>query len=153
MRILVNVFSFLIFLSLAANTHAQEHVSLLKKSVEEWNQWRNENPEVTPDLEGASLSKANLAGANLTKANLHMANLFETNLKGAKLQGVKNLNCKQISWVKKLDKKTKFPDYLEVKITGENRWTCKEVKMKLTSRNDVSTYRDIYEDEQNLKAK
>jgi hypothetical protein len=32
--------------------------------------------------------------------------------------------------VRKLDKETKFPDYLEIKITGENQWTCKEVKKK-----------------------
>jgi hypothetical protein len=30
--------------------------------------------------------------------------------------------------VKSLDKDTKFPNYLKVKITGENKWTCKEVK-------------------------
>jgi len=56
------------------------------------------------------------------------ANLTGAYLTGADLQKVKNLTCEQISSVKSLDKETKFPDYLEVKITGENQWTCKKVK-------------------------
>jgi uncharacterized protein YjbI with pentapeptide repeats len=41
---------------------------LLKKGVAAWNKWRDENPDVCPDLSGA-----NLMGANLRrKANLMM---------------------------------------------------------------------------------
>lgn len=33
----------------------QEHLDLLKKGVEGWNQWREEHPEIEPDLSGANL--------------------------------------------------------------------------------------------------
>ena len=29
-----------------------EHVALLKKSVDAWNAWRDDNPEIRPDLKG-----------------------------------------------------------------------------------------------------
>jgi hypothetical protein len=35
-----------------------EHVALLKKGVAAWNTWRDENPDIRPDLTGADLSKA-----------------------------------------------------------------------------------------------
>ena len=111
----------------------EEHVALLKKSVLEWNQWREKRPDVTPDLREADLQEANFERARLDYANLRNANLTGADLTGADLTGadlqkVKNLTCEQISSVKSLDKETKFPDYSEVKITGENQWTCKEVK-------------------------
>jgi len=34
-----------------------EHVAMLKKGVDAWNGWRDENPDMSPDL-----SKANLRG-------------------------------------------------------------------------------------------
>jgi len=148
MRILVQVFSFLIFLSLTTNIHALEHVSLLKKSVQEWNQWRKQNPKVIPNLRGANLQKANLRGAGLQGANLkgailteanfqgaylneaefHFTHLQNVNLEGTDLQEAEHLTCNQINSVKSLNKETKFPDNLEVKITGKNKWTGKEVK-------------------------
>jgi hypothetical protein len=42
-----------------------EHVALLKQGVEAWNAWREENPNILPDLSNADLSKASLIGANL----------------------------------------------------------------------------------------
>ena len=149
MRILVQVFSFLILLSLTTNTHAQEHVSLLKKSVEEWNQWRKQNPEVIPDFRGVNLIKANLQEANLRVvqlqgadlrwadlkgANLRWAKLNSANLQKANLQGALNLSCNQINSVKSLDKDTEFPDYIMVKIIEKNKWTCKVTKSSLTSK-------------------
>jgi len=35
-----------------------EHVSLLKQGVDAWNAWRDENPDIRPDLSGADLSGA-----------------------------------------------------------------------------------------------
>ena len=32
-----------------------EHVALLKKDVEAWNEWRDANPDVRPDFSGADL--------------------------------------------------------------------------------------------------
>ena len=32
-----------------------EHVALLKQGVAAWNAWRDENPDIRPDLSGADL--------------------------------------------------------------------------------------------------
>ena len=34
----------------------QEHVDILKHGVEMWNQWREENDDIQPDLTEANLS-------------------------------------------------------------------------------------------------
>jgi hypothetical protein len=89
----------------------QEHVAQLWR-VNVWNKWREENPDVQPDLSGtnldrqmlwranlsgadlhwahisrADLSEANLSGANLTQAHLYETNLYKANLSGAHLSG------------------------------------------------------------------
>jgi uncharacterized protein YjbI with pentapeptide repeats len=78
----------------------QEHLAILKQGIEVWNEWRQKNPKVKPDLSGANLeyvnlqyanldsadlNKANLTGANLNAANLNTANLNTANLTGADL--------------------------------------------------------------------
>jgi uncharacterized protein YjbI with pentapeptide repeats len=65
-----------------------EHVELLKQGVAAWNAWRDENPDIRPDLQGANLSEANLNRANLMEADLSEANLTKADLSGAKLFGV-----------------------------------------------------------------
>jgi hypothetical protein len=62
-----------------------QHVALLRKGVEAWNKWRDENPNVVPDLSGENLTKAHLPLANLTEAILVDANLTEANLHQANL--------------------------------------------------------------------
>ncbi len=89
-----------------------EHLKILKQGVEVWNAWREESPEVRPNLseedlrtvkfapgiyEGASMGwdavnlveadllRANLGGAMLSGANLRDANLQGTGLQGANL--------------------------------------------------------------------
>jgi hypothetical protein len=57
-----------------------EHVALLKKGVAAWNTWRDENPDIRPDLTGADLSKADFCQANLSGANLCGAVLMKANL-------------------------------------------------------------------------
>ncbi len=74
-----------------------EHLAKLKEGVEAWNAWRDENPDVMPDLvetnlSGADLFEANLSGANLsvadlTGANLSLADLSVADLTGADLSG------------------------------------------------------------------
>jgi hypothetical protein len=76
----------------------QEHLDLLKQGVETWNQWRQEHPDVTPDLSGADLGFADLlradfrytdlSSAELGGADLSFAVLVGANLKGANLSGV-----------------------------------------------------------------
>ena len=62
-----------------------KHLAILNQGVEVWNKWREENPDVRPDLFRADLSGADLSWANLSEANLSWANLKGANLKGANL--------------------------------------------------------------------
>jgi len=59
-----------------------EHVAMLKKGVDAWNAWRDENPDTRPDLTEANLTGADLNGANLSGADLSGANLSGANLRG-----------------------------------------------------------------------
>lgn len=70
-----------------------EHLKILKQGVEVWNEWRNKNSNILPNLEDANLHKAdlyrvNLSQANLIGAELGEAELYEANLYGAELIGV-----------------------------------------------------------------
>jgi uncharacterized protein YjbI with pentapeptide repeats len=60
-------------------------VAELMKGVDAWNIWRSENPDVEPDLIGASLSGVDLSGADLSGADLSGTNLCRTNLRRANL--------------------------------------------------------------------
>ena len=60
-------------------------VADLMKGVDAWNMWRSENPDVEPDLIGASLSGVDLSGADLSAADLSGADLCRTNLRRANL--------------------------------------------------------------------
>jgi hypothetical protein len=62
-----------------------EHVAMLKRGVDAWNEWRGENPDIRPDLREADLSGAVLVRANLIKADLNGANLSGADLMGATL--------------------------------------------------------------------
>ena len=46
-------------------TGTPEHLRKLEKGVETWNKWREKNPDITPNLKGATLNGATLNGANL----------------------------------------------------------------------------------------
>ena len=46
----------------------EEHLKILKQGVEAWNEWREKNPQITPDL---------------SKADLYEADLYEADLNGA----------------------------------------------------------------------
>ena len=96
----------------------EQHATLLRRSVREWNRWRVENPQVTPDLAGAGLRGLDLSGANLsgaadlrgavlsrsslagsrpTGANLFKAVLDGADLDSADLRGVRFLDCAQLA--------------------------------------------------------
>ena len=62
-----------------------EHVAILKKGVNAWNAWRDENRDIRPFLTGANLSEADLSKANLNVAHLNGAHLAGANLSGAHL--------------------------------------------------------------------
>jgi hypothetical protein len=64
----------------------EEHVARLREGAASWKAWRDENPNIIPDLRKAYLSDVNLSGAYLTGAYLRGANLSEANLSGAHLR-------------------------------------------------------------------
>jgi hypothetical protein len=74
----------------------EEHLKILKQGVTALNRWREENPDVRPNLGWAdlswkglmeaNLSEAHLVGANLSEVNLIRVNLGEANLCQAKLR-------------------------------------------------------------------
>ncbi len=65
-----------------------EHLEILRKGVEVWNEWREDHTKVKPDLSGANLSGADLSGANLSQAYFREANLREADLSRVNLNRV-----------------------------------------------------------------
>jgi hypothetical protein len=63
----------------------KEHLEILKQGVDVWNKWRKDNPDVVPDLSGATLIGANLSRYNLSGVNLRGANLIDADLIDADL--------------------------------------------------------------------
>ena len=79
----------------------QEHLDILKRGVEVWKQWREEHPEIRPDLRKANLERANLIradlrNANLSEADLRNANLSEADLSSADLSSANLTDAKLI---------------------------------------------------------
>jgi uncharacterized protein YjbI with pentapeptide repeats len=74
----------------------RKHLDILKQGIEVWNDWRETNPRIQPDLRGVDLqgldlrevnfTRANLSKANLTATRLFAANLCEANLSKAKFE-------------------------------------------------------------------
>jgi hypothetical protein len=64
----------------------QAHLAqILGKDMTSWNQWRETNPTITPDLSGGDLHDRWLVAANLRGANLCQVNLSGADLRGANL--------------------------------------------------------------------
>ncbi|SRR6266496_1718989 len=61
------------------------HLEVLLQGVKLWNEWRGNNPEISPDLRFADIPGIDLSGANLSKMNLNGANLQAANFTGANL--------------------------------------------------------------------
>jgi hypothetical protein len=49
----------------------EEHVALLTKGVAAWNKWRDEYPNVAPQIRGADLREANLSGLSHGDQGMH----------------------------------------------------------------------------------
>src|SRR6266566_2960793 len=65
----------------------REQRELLRKSVVAWNQWRQEHPDIRPDLIYADLSYADLHNANLSCVDLSYATLSDAILHNVNLRG------------------------------------------------------------------
>lgn len=75
-----------------------EHLARLLDPLADWNQWRQENSSIVPDLSGADLTGQPLMGLDLSHANLRRADvtgisLWEVDLTGAHAQGLKARNA------------------------------------------------------------
>lgn len=66
-----------------------EHLAKLQEGVQVWNEWREKNPDMKPDLSGAKLRGAELRAVNLSWANLSETDLIGADLSGANLVGAK----------------------------------------------------------------
>jgi uncharacterized protein YjbI with pentapeptide repeats len=58
------------------------HFALLKQGVTVWNEWRDKNPDVRPELANVILQEADLRGAVLERADLSRAFLLDVKLSG-----------------------------------------------------------------------
>ncbi len=65
----------------------EEHVKLLLEGVEAWNAWREEHPEIRPELEYEDLSGKVLSGVRLDGALLDGVGFEFARLDGARLDG------------------------------------------------------------------
>jgi hypothetical protein len=63
----------------------QKHLERIMQGTDVWNSWREQHPEIQPDLFGAYLAEANLSRADLRGTNLGGAFLSDTNLSRANL--------------------------------------------------------------------
>jgi uncharacterized protein YjbI with pentapeptide repeats len=63
-----------------------EQVARLRQGVAAWNQWRQANPGMTPDLSGITLEGSNFSGVDFGHTNLSGANLGRMHLIGANLE-------------------------------------------------------------------
>ena len=59
------------------------HLSIIGKSVQTWNRWRAENPDLTPDLSGADFSYEDLSGVDFRGMDLSYDNFSSATLIGA----------------------------------------------------------------------
>lgn len=70
-----------------------EHLQILSQGLDVWNQWREKNPKITPNLEGADLNGRKLDYFVLSGSNLKQAQLRETSLSGASLNDASLYNA------------------------------------------------------------
>lgn len=71
----------------------EEHLKILKQGVEVWNKWRDENPDVAPDLSFVNLSNMNLSKADFRDINFFGAKLNNTDLRGTNLRNARLINA------------------------------------------------------------
>ena len=62
-----------------------QHLDIIKRGADAWNQWRMEHREIEPDLAEADLSEMKLTDVNFGDTDLRNTNLTHTDLRGANL--------------------------------------------------------------------
>lgn len=92
----------------AGNT---QHLAILFEAVEKeditfWNEWRNKNPEITPDLTGIDLREIKiLKGIDFHEATLCKAIFFKSNLEKANFNGA---DCLYVDFQESILRNTSF---------------------------------------------
>ncbi len=76
-----------------ASKEQKEHLEILLQGTKFWNEWRDANPEVLPDLKNVDLSGENLNNANLANAELSGSYLIRTQLNSATLENASLINA------------------------------------------------------------
>jgi uncharacterized protein YjbI with pentapeptide repeats len=64
-----------------------DQIALLQAGPALWNKWRQDNPELRPNLQKSDFSYSDLRGADLSNANLREADFLGADLSGANLSG------------------------------------------------------------------
>ncbi len=64
-----------------------EHFDMINQDVEAWNEWREENPDIRPDLSEVNLIIPTLSMADLTDVNFYGTDLTGVDFQGADLEG------------------------------------------------------------------
>lgn len=65
-----------------------EHLEILKQGVQVWNRWRQENPQIRPNLRKANFRKKDLRHVNFSDANLRRSDLRGADLSQANMRRV-----------------------------------------------------------------
>lgn len=103
---------------------ANDQLRLLQSGAESWNAWRQENPDIDPDLEsadlrGANLSECDLASADLSDSDLNGANLTYARLQSSDLSRV-NLDHADLSHANLEGAALNFANLRETNLSGAN---------------------------------
>jgi len=99
-----------------------EHLEILKKGVEVWNEWRTDNLIREVDFYGAKLKGANLINVNLKGADLRWADLRWTDLVRANIEGA-NLKDANLSKANLLGADLRYASLLDANLKGVDlRW-------------------------------
>ena len=79
-----------------------EHLTILARGVEAWNEWKRINPDTRADFRGADLAGMRLRHANLQWADLRHANLSQSDLSSGNLYwaDLHYANCRQANLVR-----------------------------------------------------
>jgi uncharacterized protein YjbI with pentapeptide repeats len=102
----------------------EEHLALLRRGVEAWNEWKAKNPEIRPNLSFATgkritISGAKLSGVDLSRTNLIRADLSKTDLIGANLKEA-NLNEAYMSQAELIGADLRFADLSSADLISAN---------------------------------
>ncbi len=102
----------------------EEYLALLKTGVDAWNDWRQRNPEIQPDLSEADLSSVDLIGVNLRRVNLYRANFTGADLRGVIFNGADvsgaNFTGADLTWTNLEGANLNFTNLSQVNLSGNN---------------------------------